>query len=338
MPKRYQEPNFENCAQEELVTAMNATPKKRYFIRLFAIQQLSAKIPRESLAKGLSVTVRTVDNWVRRFNESGIDGLIDRPGRGRPGKITKEQSGRYKELIENPDLAGHKHWTAKKFHGYISNELKHELGYTTVIKWLKENNYRLKVPRPWSQGQDEEARKAFVEKLKDYLSDENIDIWYGDEMGVEGDPRPRRRWAQKGEKITVGYNGGHIRMNVTGMVSPRTGQFYALEFSHSDSLTFQFFLKNANSDISFERPRNLLILDNASWHKKKSIDWGRFEPIYLPPYSPDLNPIERLWLLIKAEWFTDFVAQDRQQLIKRLDKALIWAMDRSSLNSKTCAF
>jgi len=33
--------------------------------------------------------------------------------------------------------------------------------------------------------------------------------------------------------------------------------------------------------------------------------------LYLPPYSPDLNPIEKLWMVIKAEFFTDFIANDR---------------------------
>ena len=99
-------------------------------------------------------------------------------------------------------------------------------------------------------------------------------------------------------------------MNVTGAICPRTGQAYLLEFSHSDTQTFQAFLNEVNKDIYLKRPRQILILDNASWHKSKSLDWGRFEPFYLPPYSPDLNPIERLWLLMKVHWFFDFVAKD----------------------------
>lgn len=98
-------------------------------------------------------------------------------------------------------------------------------------------------------------------------------------------------------------------MNVTGMVSPRTGEFSALEFSHSDTEIFQIFLNHANKDVSLERPRNLLILDNASWHKSKSLDWEHFEPVLLPPYSPDLNPIERLWLIMKAEGGSGFYAK-----------------------------
>jgi len=94
------------------------------------------------------------------------------------------------------------------------------------------------------------------------------------------------------------------------MILPRLGDFYALEFTHSDTEIFQAFLDNANKDMNLKRKRNLIICDNAAWHKAKKIDWVRFEPVFLPPYSHDLNLIERLWLLIKAEWFSDFIARD----------------------------
>ena len=76
-------------------------------------------------------------------------------------------------------------------------------------------------------------------------------------------------------------------------------------------------------------------MDNASWHKSKSLQFGALEPVYLPPYSPDYNPIERLWLILKAEWFTDFVAKDRDALLARLDLALCWLIDRTEQNKLT---
>jgi transposase len=66
------------------------------------------------------------------------------------------------------------------------------------------------------------------------------------------------------------------------------------------------------------------------------INWGQFEPIFLPPYSPDLNPIERLWRVLKAEWFCDFIAKDRAALMARLDVALQWAIARVEGNQVTC--
>jgi transposase len=104
---------------------------------------------------------------------------------------------------------------------------------------------------------------------------------------------------------------------------------------YSNTTVFQIFLDNANADIVFERKTNLLILDNASWHKSKSLNLGRFERVFLPPYSPDLNPIERLWLLMKGDWFSDFYARSREGLTARLIDALNWIIDRRELNTKT---
>ena len=176
-----------------------------------------------------------------------------------------------------------------------------------------------------------------MERLKQWLADLGIELWFCDESGFEGDPRPRRRWAQKGEKARVTKNGDHIRMNVTGMICPRTGEAFMLEFTHSDTDVFQAFLDEANKALDLGRPRQLLICDNASWHKAKRLEWGRFEPVFLPAYSPDLNPIERLWLRIKSEWFCDFIAKDRDALVARLDEALQWAVARGKKNSATCS-
>ncbi len=125
-------------------------------------------------------------------------------------------------------------------------------------------------------------------------------------------------------------------MSAMGIVCPRTGEFCALEFERSNTQTFQIFLDHANEELALSRKRNILILDNASWHKSKVLDWGNFEVCYLPPYSPDLNPIERLWLLMKAEWFSDFIAHSKDELIDRFSLALSWLINRNNKNTETC--
>jgi transposase len=330
-------PNAENCSMSELDVASGATPTKRGHNRLMAMRALILGISHDQVAALFQIDRRTLLNWIHRFNEQGIDGLVDRPRRGRPRVIPAEQTEHLKELIEKPEKAGHTHWTAKKFHGYLRQEFDQEVGYSTVVRWLHENNFSLKVPRSWPDRQDAAKRQAYMEQLQGFLRDTEIDIWYLDETGIEGDPRPRRRWAKKGSKARLPYKGAHLRMNVTGMIRPRGGDFYALEFTHSDTEVFQTFLDHANQDLELERKRNIIICDNATWHKAKSIRWGRFEPAFLPPYSPDLNPIERLWLLIKAEWFSDFIAKDYDDLVQRIDAALCWAIKRKKENQNTCS-
>jgi transposase len=320
----------------ELERAVKAAPSKKSAVRMQAIKALLLGVDHAVTAELFSVTERMLRLWIHAFNLQGIDGLTDKPKPGRPAVIADEHTECLKDLIHHPDKAEVAHWTAKKFHGYLREELQIEVGYRTVVRWLHEHNFRLKVPQPWPDRQDEALRQHYLERLRPLLADADVELWYQDEMGVEGDPRPRRRWAERGTKARVTRNGDHIRMNVSGMICPRTGQAFLLEFSHSDRETFQAFLDEANRHVSLERKRNLIICDNASWHKSKTIQWGRFEPMFLPPYSPDFNPIERLWLVIKAEWFTDFIAKNREALIQRLDAALLWAMNRNQRNQSTC--
>jgi len=321
----------------ELNAGIKAAASRAEVRRMQAIKALLLGAAHPFVCELFSIERQTLVVWIKAFNAQGIDGLTDKPRPGRPRKIGQEHTERLVDLLHDPTQAELAHWTAKKFHGHLREQLQIEVGYSTVVRWLHEHDFRLKVPQPWPDRQDEKLRGAYLERLRELLAEEDVELWFQDEMGVEGDPRPRRRWAKRGEKTRVTKNGDHVRMNVSGMICPRTGQAFMLEFSHSDQVTFQAFLDEANASVATARARNLIVCDNASWHKAKTIAWGKFEPLFLPPYSPDFNPIERLWLLIKAEWFCDFVAKDRDALIARLDDALNWAMARPAANQRTCA-
>ncbi len=52
----------------------------------------------------------------------------------------------------------------------------------------------------------------------------------------------------------------------------------------------------------------------ASWHKAARLNWHHFEVKFLPGYSPDFNPIERLWLRLKADYSSDWIAHTSEEL------------------------
>ncbi len=144
-----------------------------------------------------------------------MDGVSDRPWSGRPPKITAGKTALLGDLIRHPHLVNETHRTGKKFHGYLTHTLDEEIGHRTVMRWLHEQGFRLKVPLSWPNGQDEKKREAFVELLKILLCDPETDVWFGDETGDEGDPRPRRRCALRGENIRQPYQGSHIRTSAS---------------------------------------------------------------------------------------------------------------------------
>jgi transposase len=271
----------------------------------------------------MQIEERSLRKWIHAFNECGVDGLIINKRPGAPRKITEAFAEAFVSDINNPAIADRTFWTAKSFHGYISEKYKAECSYKTVVRFFHEKGFSLQVPRPWSDKRDEEQRSHFRAQLRAIAEDNNVDIWFADETGIEGEPRPRRRWAPRGSKPIIVRNGAHIRMNIMGTVCPRSGEFFAIETSYSDSETFQVFLDEARKSIIPTRKRNVLILDNATWHKKKTLNWHFFEPLYLPPYSPDLNPIERLWLVLKAKWFNNIHCKTVEELIKRMDESIL---------------
>ena len=307
-------PNPENGSIEEL-KGVSRVGSIETASRCTAIQFLLSGVPRENVCQALLVSERALRKWIKAFNERGVDGLIVKKRPGRTAILRGEQAKEFAELIDQPEKADREFWTAKAFHGYLGEAYKLECSYQTVVRFFHKQGFALKVPQPWSDRQDEEKRRQFLKELEVLYKDSNVDIWFQDESGFEGDPRPRRRWDKKGNKTRVTKNGGHLRMNVMGMICPRTGEFFAIETSHSDTETFQAFLDEAGDTIRLERSKNILILDNASWHKKKTLGFHGWQPKFLPPYSPDFNPIERIWNTMKARWFNNHVCKNAQQLM-----------------------
>lgn len=167
-----------------------------------------------------------------------------------------------------------------------------------------------------------EKRGQFIEKLKKLSKKSALELWFSDECGVEGDPRLRRVWVKKGSNPRAPFLGDHLRYHVVGAVSPEKGKLFSLVVPHSDKEVFQAFLDQFAEHTRNSKKKIVLVLDNASWHKAADINWHHIEPCFLPPYSPDLNPIEILWRCLKDRFFTGWVARSIDQLIERLCAAL----------------
>jgi transposase len=322
-------PNRENCSQEELEKYISRVKNSREQRRLMAINMLWLGLDALAVAKCLCVSDVSVYSWILRFNSKGLDGLLSRQRGGRPRLVSAAEIREHLNVFEQPQLAKETHWTAKKFHGYLKDKVQKEFSYQTTLNYLHEQDYKLKYGRSWplEPEDNEQRRQEFKLKIKELGADTGIKIWYMDEAGFDGDPRPRRCWYKKGERKRIYRTQKHLRMSISGMCCPETGEFFALEFPYSDRETLQCLLNAANKELTAgANKREIIVLDNASWHKVKSLNWGRFEPLFLPPYSPDLNPIERIWAYLKEHYFHCFTAKNLQELIDQLDFALtdIW--------------
>ena len=83
-----------------------------------------------------------------------------------------------------------------------------------------------------------------------------------------------------------------------GIFSPITGEHLLMEFPNCNADNFQLFL----NEISSANPKTLMIivLDNGTFHKAKKLEIpDNIKFLFLPPYSPELNPAEKMWARLK---------------------------------------
>lgn len=321
---------------------MDCGPDGKAFRRLNAIHLLLLGAPYKVVLRNSRVNERTFRLWVERFNKQGIDGLIYRPQAGRPRKITADQvANEILPIVDDPSLADHTHWTVTKLCGWLREEKQLDLSYRTLVRYLHEHNYARRIPRRMPEPPDrddwEKQREIFGGELITLLQDPACDVFFGDEAGFEGDPRPRAKWVKRGSRPTQGYFGGHVRQNVVGAVNPATGQLVSLIVPHCDTQVFQLFLDTMAQEAPASPGRKvMLVLDNASWHKTKSLQWRHIEPVYLPPYSPDFNPIERLWQHLKGHYLAGYITKDGNELNDKLSNSIRALLDRPETIRSVC--
>ena len=135
MGRKRIEPNFENASMEELAFAMKCAPTQKASLRMRAIWSMGHGFDREQIAVFCTVKMEAILDWINRFNDQGIDGLVDKPRSGARRKISKESvRNEVLPLLDNPSSAGHEHWTAVKLHGHLTRELSHEVSYPSLVR------------------------------------------------------------------------------------------------------------------------------------------------------------------------------------------------------------
>lgn len=337
-------PNLENSSFADLKSGMRSSASRQEYKRLHTISMFYQGIDYDLIVKLSYVSLRSVQKWIRAFNARGIDGLLDRKKEtvGRPKKIKSELSQKIRQAVDDPQSIGYEHVTCVKIHGYLSTQGYDELKYHDVWREVRRQGFVRKYPRSYPEPRDEqkwlEDRENYIEKQQKWQKDDKVELWFLDESGFTGDPRPRQTWAKKGTKTKIGYRGTHIRRSVIGAVCPKTGQFYSHIWNGVDTKVFQKFLDDMATQIpKKEGITQIICLDNASWHIAKKLNWHHFTPCFQPAYSPDLNPIETLWRVMKENFFASFIAKNSEQLIDKIQYAINYYLKNPQNIKSTCS-
>ena len=156
------------------------------------------------------------------------------------------------------------------------------------------------------------------------LNDERLDLWSLDECHFQQHGTRCRMWVPPEDKDPVVQHAPTRKsLALFGAVNFRTGQLLTMFCPVFDADTFEVFLRQ----LTRHRRRRfftVLVLDNAAYHHAADASSTSYRLDFLPPYSPDLNPIERVWKLLRRlathnEYFAtldDLVVAAQRQILQ----------------------
>jgi len=297
---------------------------KRRIHMLVLIKEVKRRT-RKAVAKYLAVHRNTIRDWLTTYESDGLTALLQIKSPGAP-------SGQ-RSLPENLLAA-------------LNERLKDTSGFGSYIelqKWLRETHnasigyktlhrivrYQLqakpKIPRRSHEKKNdaEEAafREGFPDKLKELIQEhvhltetQNIRFLTQDESRLGLMPTTRRRITSKGIKPIQKVQFQFKSYYLYGAVEPLTGESFFLDLPWLNGICFQVFLNELST--FYRDDFMIMLIDNASAHKaKKLVMPDNIVLLPLPPYCPELNPIERLWQYIKSR--IDFTLHKTLEALKQ---------------------
>ena len=136
------------------------------------------------------------------------------------------------------------------------------------------------------------------------MKDPTIQLWCEDEVHFQRHSSLTRMWAPKGQQPRVLSPSVRHKVGFFGALNLKTGCLLTQEAPTFNAETFGDFIRYL---LESTQGKVYLILDNAKWHRAKFLkdffesNQNRLVRIFLPPYSPELNPVERVWRITRRQ-------------------------------------
>lgn len=140
---------------------------------------------------------------------------------------------------------------------------------------------------------------------------------FQDEAGFGRINKPKYCWCRKGIRPSVPCHHTREYRYAYGAVEPKTGDSFFLVMPFCNTDCMNLFLSELSK--KFPKDKILLVCDGASWHKSGTLKIPEnIELIFIPPYTPEMNPIEQIWKEIRKIGFKNEVFPSLQKVVDRL--------------------
>ncbi len=280
---------------EELRAAHRSVCDKREADRLKAIIHLGSGWTEQEVAEALLLDADTLRRFVKRYHEGGVERLLTFEYRGGIAKLTAEQ-----EAQLNEHLSQQIYLRAADITAYIQTTFAVTYSVNGVTDLLHRMGYVYKKPKVVPGKADLQKQRRFLAKYRKLRKNkgQTNPVYFMDGVHLQHNTVGAHGWIKRGVAKTIASNTNRQRLNINGAI-------------HIDSLktvTRTDPSVNAQSTVALlqeiqRKHRKAkaihVICDNARYYQsrivKAFVQTSKIKLMFLPPYSPNLNLIERLW-------------------------------------------
>lgn len=244
--------------------------------------------------------------WLSIVRAHGLEALLER---GKPGPKEGTCRGLKTKVLEQlkGKLEAHEFANAEQARRWLKKAHGIERPYASVWNWLKKFGGVLRVPRPSHSGKKPGAEEEFKEQLCAKLESLGIEagsrvkVWVMDEARLGLHTEMRRVWTLRGRRPVVTRQIKYQWDYLYGALSLGAGEAH---FAHLPGVSLAWDAGDLR-DLAASDPEaiHILIRDQAGFHLRDGDPRlpARVRIIDLPPYSPELNPCEQLWDILKDD-------------------------------------
>jgi len=262
---------------------------------------LSKGLSCESVAEILLMDDDTVRNHGKRYLSEGLSGLLRDGRKGSSPKLDACQRERLDAHLRQrsyPTTTGIIEWIYKNF-GVVYTPggaagLLHRMGYV------------YKKPKKMPKVAPVDVQQGFVERYNGIIEGLGPDdsLLFMDGAHPLHNSVAAHGWFKRGSSSNIPSNTGRKRVNINGALDIRGKRVSIIECEGINAQSVIEHLKKLLGQ--YQRGTINIILDNARYYRAKVVrdfleEHPRIRLVFLPPYCPNLNLIERLWLVMKKE-------------------------------------
>jgi putative transposase len=314
--------------RKRLLAVYRTEPDPQVRLRAHIILLLSEGHAWSLVAGVLFCSTATIARWKSRFEAGGIEALLAE----RRGRRATRLVGWAMVLVQwvttlTPRDFGYcrSRWSCATLALVLHGEGRVRASAETVRRALRRQDLVWRRPRP-VLGPEDEHRQWKLRKIRGLLRDLPPDeaAVFQDEVDLNLNPDIGRMWMRRGEQAEVVTPGTNVKRYLSGSMSWRTGELVVTEGARRNAELFVAHLDDLRRRFRYCRVIHV-ICDNARFHtvagsrlvRAYLAEHGdRIVLHYLPAYSPQDNPVERVWWHLHEQVTRNHRCADIEELVK----------------------